>query len=211
MIVLAAAVSGFAAPARAGTINLLNSGDAYVTAGNASANFGGAQTLLVGPAGTFALLRYDVAPLIPLPIGQVILSATLTLPIGVTTAGSFDVMLAGSAWVESTVTFATAPFPGGMLFTAVSTGAAGGHTLTLDFTNTVKSWVDNPSLNNGIMLEASSAAPGTVFTFSSKEADAPAPILQVVTGSPVPEPASVTLVALGLTGLVAGRRRRRKA
>jgi len=112
-------------------------------------------------------------------------------------AGSVDIATATSAWVESTVTGASAPAPGATIATVAVTTA--GQWIAVDVTNSVKNWVDFPATNNGFTVAASTGAPTTSIIIDSKEntATSNAAVLDISLASAGPQG---TTGATGATG-----------
>jgi len=141
--------------------------DTYVSSANASLNFGTATTLNIG-AGTSAVIGLDLSPL-PAGLSPAnIQRATLTVFVNKTAvAGGLDLFPVTSAWTESTVTYSTIPTVGAPIATNVPVNASGVY-VTFDVTNLMRQWV-NGMPNNGVMIAAAAAQPGTVVNLDSKE------------------------------------------
>ncbi len=157
---------------------LVVSGDTYVnTTGSSQAqatNYGSAVNLDVGN-GSVALVQFNLSTLPPL---SSISQATITLFVNKVSAGSpaaVDVFLAAGPWTESgisgsggTTPTVTTAWPGaGLSLFAGSTNipiSTDGY-ITLNVTYEILHGL----LNNGIVIEAAQAEPGTVATLDSKE------------------------------------------
>jgi hypothetical protein len=83
--------------------------------------------------------------------------------------------------------------------------------LNIDVTSDVQAWYAGAD-NFGWLLQADTISDGRYFQLYSKE-NPPSGIIYptlVVEFEPIPEPSSLTMLALGLVGLVSGIRRRRR-
>jgi hypothetical protein len=99
-------------------------GDAHVSSGRTTTNFGTLSNLYVGNGNT-ALLQFDLSTLPAGVTASQIARATLTLFVNrVNTGGAVSLSPVTSPWSESAVTFATLPATGAAVnsFTATSAG-----------------------------------------------------------------------------------------
>jgi hypothetical protein len=158
-------------PLHAG-IGLLQA-DAYVSSGSPTTNFGAVTVLNVGGSNA-SLIQFDLSMALsqlvgtPVPSSDTPVIGRATLKVyanRVTSPGTLNVAPLSSSWTESTVTFNTAPAPGGVVGSAsLSTSA---QFVQVDITSLVQSWLNGTVANNGLYL---SSPDGGVFVFDSKEA-----------------------------------------
>jgi hypothetical protein len=178
-------------------------GDTYLQSGaNVAQNFGALANMLVGP-GTGAptqnrgLIRFDLSGLSGVAASDV-QKAVLWLYVNrVTTTGAIDVYDVTSSWSESTATWNSPPTAGATQGTIPVTSA--GQWVGLDLTTLVGVWLTTPAMNNGVMLQASTA-PTTAVTLDAKESTAtshPAQLQIVLHG---PAGATGPVGAAGPTG-----------
>lgn len=177
-------------------------GDTYIQSGaNAGQNFGALANVLVGP-GTGAtqnqgLIRFDLSGLTGVTPADVQKAVVWVYVNRVTTAGSIDVYDVTSSWSEGAVTWNTVPTTGSNQGTIAVPSA--GQWVGLDITSLVQYWIQNPSLNYGVALRASTA-PNTAVTLDAKESTAtshPAQLQIVLSG---PAGATGPAGAAGPTG-----------
>jgi hypothetical protein len=143
--------------------------DSYTASSSAATNFGTTQGLKVAATVTAtnkALLRFDLSGLPAGITSADIAKATLVLfPGAVTTAGALQISPATGAWTETGVNFSNSPGAGTALTTSLAVSLH--NYATLDITNQVKDWIDNPGSNNGLLIEP--ATNGMNITLDSKE------------------------------------------
>jgi hypothetical protein len=170
---------------------------------------------------TRSVLKFDVAS--TGLTGAQVASATLDLfAIDTTTTGfganpslgspltvDLFALAAAPAWTEGAVTYATIPATAGQFATEVVTGF--NQVVSIDVTLLVQQWLDGVLSNNGLVMDANAAvggSPSWVYaSFSSAEGGV-SPQLVI---TPVPEPASFALAAVGLVALAWAWRRKRSA
>src|SRR5579883_3481991 len=146
--------------------------DAYVQGGtNAGQNFGAQSNILVGPGSpavtpNSGYIQFNLAGLNGVSSSN-IQKAVLWLWVNrVTTAGSIDVYDATNTWQEGSINWNNAPVPGSSLGNVPIT--APNQWVGLDITSEVQGWMNTPALNNGIVLEATTA-PTTAVSLDAKE------------------------------------------
>lgn len=152
--------------AQAAGVKLTN--DSYTSASRANTNFGAANTINVSSNET-GFLRFDLADLPAGVLSAEVEKATLKLYLSaVSAAGSFQICQVTSAWTESTITQNTIP----SINCALPSASGALPTtekqdyVTIDITDIVKYWLDNPSLNFGVVIQQTA---GASFQLSSKE------------------------------------------
>lgn len=154
------------APARADILPVTQ--DAYVHGLEPGTNYGDEPEVLVrswGPSNAF--LQFDVSSV----SGSTVDSATLLLDtLLVKKAGTVEVRLVDSAWLENTVTYNTQPgFSALVTSFPIITGDAGDK-VSVDVTSIVQGWADGTTANYGIALTSNSIN----VRLGSKEGGAPA-------------------------------------
>ena len=82
-------------------------------------------------------------------------------------SGGLDIAPVTSPWVESSVTFSTAPSVGGAILSNIPVSQSGTY-VTVDVTSLVQSWISGGS-NFGIQIAAAAASPSTNLILDSKE------------------------------------------
>jgi hypothetical protein len=121
-----------------------------------------------------------------------------------------------ATWIHSTFPGTRWSQAGGDFVTTVSDTASvagiGDYTWTsAQMATDVQAWVNNPAANFGWILIGNEAAPGTAKRFDTSENPTASfrPTLEI-TWTPIPEPGSIALAALGMgsLGLLAARRHR---
>ncbi|MFO0755921.1 MAG: DNRLRE domain-containing protein [Byssovorax sp.] len=123
-------------------------------AGATTTNYGATTLLGAGSAqGTlrYALLKWDLSPI---PAGATLVSATVSLSLGSTGAGTPRVHLVTAPWTENTVTWAS--FGNGFnaaVLTSFSNGYPSSPTVTFDVLATAKGWMSGAIPNQGLLLE----------------------------------------------------------
>jgi hypothetical protein len=155
-------------PAYAGTR------DTYLSEDQPTTNFCGLPTLRVDgddPPGTGrdlrTLLLWDLSAI---PAGSKVTSATITINVTNATNGTYELYRIASPWDECQVTWNTRPSRGMTVRGTVGPAPTGTHTVTLnpDGVALVQSWVDDPTMNHGIMIVDSDIIDG--LAFNSREA-----------------------------------------
>lgn len=180
----------------------------------------GARTYLyeIAPAGTQAssLVQFDLSAWAGLQLqGDAQLDMTY-LSMYYSNSVDLSIRPVGAAWNEASVTWANfsnnlgAPVGGGTVTSAGN--ASGSHVLFSLPQALVQQWIDMPSSNHGLIIQATS---GRTMIFASREyrptgglVGAYAPQLNFA-AAPVPEAESWALMATGLLALGALMRRRR--
>jgi hypothetical protein len=154
-------------PAAAWAVDVRLAADATIDSLNAAVNFGSDGNLKAG-GGAYALIQFDLSTLPGGITEDDIGKATLLLyangPVAFNvpaTPVSLSIFPVTSAWVESSVTFNTAPTTA-LALTSVTVTPTG--FVQVDITAMVKHWVTTPASNFGIELVGSSN-----ITFDSKE------------------------------------------
>lgn len=178
---LAAAAFLFTAAASATDARL--AADSYISPTQMTINFGTNTSLRVDSTGTSSFIRFDLATLPAGTTSATVAKAMLRLYVNkMTAAGSVNVMRAGSAWAENTLTFSMGVGPNG--FAGSFNVAQEQAFVTVDVTSTVKAWLDGSLANNGFLLAA--PAPTSV-AFDSKEATSTShePKLEITLTGPV--------------------------
>ncbi len=151
------------APALCGQATLI--ADTHVNAALATTNSGGISNIEVGNGYT-GLWQFDLSLLPPGTSAAQVSRAVLRLyPNRVDTPGTLVLQPLGSAWTESTVTFATVPQLNSVTHTIVV--ATAGSFIAVDVTGLVQSWLSAPAANFGFALSSSTA----LVQFDSKEND----------------------------------------
>lgn len=177
--------------------------DTYVSSVNLANNYGALPSLYVGNNNK-ALLRFDLSALPSGATSTNIVKANLVFYVNrIGIAGALDVAPLTGAWSESTVTGAAAP-PQGAVFASLAATQSFAY-IVVDITPLVKGWVDTPSSNFGLAIQAAAAAPGTVALLDSKESSTtshPAflDISYASAGPPGPGGAQGTVGAIGEPG-----------
>lgn len=110
-----------------------------------------------------------------------------------------------SSWAQPGGDFALTP--SGTASIGIVTGSTYTFASQSGLVADVQSWLDNPSLNNGWILRASSESSVTAREFGSRESSVPQQPTLTVTYSPVPEPGTIAL--LGVATIIGAARRRR--
>jgi hypothetical protein len=147
-------------------------GDTYLQSGtNASLNFGGLANVLVGP-GTGAtqnhgLIRFDLSGLSGVAANDVQKAIIWVYVNRIITPGAIDVLDVTTSWAESTATWNAPPVSGATQGTIAVTTA--GQWVGLDITTLTKVWLATPSMNNGVLLQASSTGLTTAVSLDAKE------------------------------------------
>ena len=140
--------------------------DTYINPGSGQ-NFGSLPGISIGGApGSQGLLRFDLSPLSPAVGGSVAWARLRFYVDSVTTAGGVDIASASAAWSESTVSGTSGVGPGGAIVTNIPVSIPG--YITVDITAQVNAWIAG-SPNNGVIISAAAAAPGTAIVLDSKE------------------------------------------
>lgn len=153
----------FAATAYATDLPLL--GDAHVNAVRTNTNYGTSSNVYVGNGNT-TYLQFDTTALPAGTTPSQVTKATLLVFVNrVNTAGTVNVNLLSSAFVEGTVTYATRPASGAAV--ASFTPAAAGAYVAVDVTSAVQGWVAGTTPNYGLALSSASAD----VLFDAKEND----------------------------------------
>jgi hypothetical protein len=171
-----------------------------------STNFATIRTITVDatPPST-ALLRWDLSAI---PPGSAVVAATMTLKINVTSIHEFEIYEVKRPWVEGEATWNQASAgvswaqPGvldatdrGFTVLGLASGpVAGQRTLELNAAGqaVVQSWVDNPSLNHGFVIQNYSTSSDALGFRSRESALSDRPIFTITyvppeqTGSAVP-------------------------
>ncbi|MDP2869563.1 DNRLRE domain-containing protein [Methyloversatilis sp.] len=121
------------------------------------------------------------------------------------------------AWNESSVTWETAPMTA-MTASSSTVQNSVNSWVSFDATALVRSWLDNPSSNYGVLLaqrdvvefdvDGNSRYVGALYASSASADASMRPFLQI---SAVPEPSSVLMMGAGLGLLLVARRRRNRA
>ena len=143
--------------------------DAHLNSGQPDINFGANASINVG-GGSTGLMRFDLSTLPAGTAASEVVKATLVLYVNrVNTPGSIELQTVNSAWSESTVTFNTAPTLAGAGTGPTVIVPAVGQFMTVDVTNTVKSWVTTPASNFGLAVTPALVSAGTAVLFDSKE------------------------------------------
>lgn len=168
---LMAAVFSLSLDAKA--VQITVAADTYVNEAQPSNNFGSVGVLGVGPKATsFMRFAMDVLP-IDLKssdvekVTLVLWVNKLSLP-AQTDAGVFDVWSISEPWQENAVVYQTTPQLGYTVSTAPVRISSAGQFATVDVTQEVKRWIDNPAANFGMAVTAPLNSGATVF-FDSKE------------------------------------------
>lgn len=177
---------GFAVPAFA--VNGIVTGDTYVSQANPGNNFGGLPSMLVG-GGNTSLVQFTLGGLLPTRVtpSQVEKATLIVYVSKVWSAGTVDLLLAGSAWDEVSLTYNNLPALS-MAGTAAATQS--GQYLVFDVTAAVQGWVATPALNYGFALAEDAAVPGVSIQLDSKEntATGHTAILDVTVAVPAASP-----------------------
>ena len=143
------------------------SGDTYISASSTAQNYGALGTLNVG-GGSRALIQFDLTGLPAGVTAADIQRVTLVLFVNkVLVSGALDIAPVTSPWVESSVTFSTAPSVGGAILSNIPVSQSGTY-VTVDVTSLVQSWISAGS-NFGIQIAAAAASPSTNLILDSKE------------------------------------------
>jgi hypothetical protein len=171
MMKLGTLLAGLLALASANAITVPVQADSYVSgsAADRGKNFGSAGSLAVN-ASSKTYLLFDLSTNLPKTIGKNdILKATLTLYAGSLAApGSFQVSPVKSSWQEGSISFQAPPAQGASVIANVPV-LHGREFVTVDVTNLVLGWLQNPSSNYGIVLEQFANVPTLSAHFDSKE------------------------------------------
>ncbi|MFM8331159.1 MAG: DNRLRE domain-containing protein [Candidatus Methylumidiphilus sp.] len=143
--------------------------DSFTASNNAGTNYGttpGMKVAATVSATNKALVRFDLSGLPAGTLSSQIGKATLVLfPSAVTTPGTLQISPITGAWSETGVNYSNTPGVGTALTTSLA--APLGSYVTLDVTNAVKDWIDNPGGNNGLLIEP--VTNGMNLTLDSKE------------------------------------------
>jgi hypothetical protein len=181
VIVLSMMISGFLVAPEAFGADATLTGDAYISSGRSTSNFGAQTNLYVGNGNT-SFLQFDLSTLPAGTTAGQIAGATLRLYVNrVNTAGPINVLPVTSAWSEGLITFATAPTSGTSVATLQASQA--GTYVAVDVTTLVQAWVATPATNFGVALTSNSAD----VVLDSKENDQtahPAELDIVLAGPP---------------------------
>jgi hypothetical protein len=139
--------------------------DSYTNSADASTNYGAGILLEVDGASVISYIQF---PLTSIPSGAKVSEATLKLYVNtVTTAGTFNVDYVNGAWLESSITYDTAPALGKTITSGVSiTAADKNQFILINVTSAVQAWLNASEPNDGVALVANSTFNAT---FDSKE------------------------------------------
>jgi hypothetical protein len=163
-------------------------GDTFAVSSSPTLNFGTLPNLNVG-AGATAYMQFSLAGMPSGLTSTNVGKAVLTVYVNkVNTAGAIDVLQINNGWLESSLTFNSAPLLGFSAASNIPVGGAG--YVQVDVTTVVKAWVDSPLSNFGLAVQANAAAPATSILLDSKE--------NTLTSHPAA--LSITLVSQGPAG-----------
>jgi hypothetical protein len=158
------------------TKTLTASGDSYIAAGFPTTNYGSQPFMFIG--GNDALrdvVKFDASSISPIyPVQSAKLRLYMDAYGSTGQPHTLQVFGAAKSWAENTVTW-TAPWtaPGGdygalIADTTLSAANVGGW-VELDVTPLARSWVQTPSTNMGVLLNALNISSYATFRFASRE------------------------------------------
>lgn len=227
LAIVAVIACGFASTSLAAVVALNATQDARIISEYPTLPFGSGTVLSLVTNATRqdrVLLQFDLSSI---PAGQTIVSATLQLNADPSIDGGsnptgqpIDVYRLTSGWNQAQATWndssASTPWAtaggayvgtGGNPYASNSTVIADGYSsvvpLTWDVSSLINEWYSGSQANEGMLLLTS---PTVGLHFPSSEAGGP--LQPTLTVSYVPEPSSMGLLAVGLIGLAAARRKR---
>lgn len=164
---LAAALALAGLPSLA--LDALLSADAHISPAQPAVNFGNLPNLNVAEGST-GLLRFELSALPPGASAAKLQRAQLTLWVNRLAApGAVELQTVLSAWTEAGVTQLKLPTlsgPGSGPSLAVTQA---GQFVSIDVSNQVRGWLNNPGANFGLALTPALGAPTTAVFFDSKE------------------------------------------
>ncbi len=185
------------------------SADTYISNGpfgQSAFNYGTQGTLSVSFTSA-TLIQFDLSSLQSLSLSSSnIQKATLTVFVNtLNEAGGLDVGLTGQAWTETGATYNNFNMSSVQVFARDVPVTSAGHYVSIDITSQARAWLTNTSPNNGLILKAAAAQPGTSVLLDSKESTTtsrPATLDLDLTdfGSPGPTGPAGSTGATGATG-----------
>jgi hypothetical protein len=184
--------------------------DAEINSGSPGSNLGSNEFLTLNWINNFrsiGLVEFDLSSIAP---GSVINSAQLSLfhQINTQSNAQYDIFRVTSPWLESTVTFNTAPSFDPIAVSSLTFSGNPGVRREWDVTAVVQGWVSGAFANYGLWIEEIPVQGAATAYFSSSDGlSGREPRLTVDATAAVPEPMSLLLMISGLGGALLHRRR----